>query len=212
MHLGSGASVCAIRNGESVDTSMGLTPLDGLPGATRSGSIDPSLIFHYTSEASKISHQATEAVDISDAEEILNKHSGWKALTGTTNFAEITKHYGDPSFPKHTLAFDIFKDRILNFVGSYFLKLGGAQHIDAVVFSGGIGERSALLRKAVVDRCRCLGFDLDDEQNEGVDKKEGSVVPIGGATVQTLVCRTDEQLEMARECSSGMYDKEGPEF
>lgn len=66
MHLGSGASVCAIKNGKSIDTSMGLTPLDGLPGATRSGHVDPSLIFHYTNNASKLSRQAAEAVEITD--------------------------------------------------------------------------------------------------------------------------------------------------
>ncbi|KAL5525634.1 hypothetical protein ACEPAG_6970 [Sanghuangporus baumii] len=203
MHLGSGASVCAIKDGKSVDTSMGLTPLDGLPGATRSGHVDPSLIFHYTSEAARISRIATEPVEITEAEEILNREAGWKALTGTTNFAQVAERAGKEEYPNETLAFLMFVDRILGFVGSYLLKLGGAPRVDALVFSGGIGERSAKLRAAVLERCKCVGFALDDAKNDSVDKMEGSVVEIGIGTegMKSLVCRTDEQLEMARQCS-----------
>jgi acetate kinase len=83
--------MCAIKNGQSLDTSMGLTPLHGLPGATRSGAIDPAAIFHYTNNADRISHDKKHAVDVTvtDAETILNKEAGWKALTGTTDFGEI---------------------------------------------------------------------------------------------------------------------------
>jgi acetate kinase len=97
MHLGSGASVCAIKDGNSLDTSMGLTPLHGLPGATRSGAIDPAAIFHYTNNAGRISHDKKHAVDVTvtEAEEILNKKAGWKAMTGTTNFGEIVKGISD---------------------------------------------------------------------------------------------------------------------
>ena len=108
MHLGSGASVCGIKDGKSIDTSMGLTPLDGLPGATRSGSVDASLIFHYTNSAGRLSRRAAEAVEITDAEEILNVESGWKSLTGTTNFAVIADRAGKEEHPNETLAFDIY--------------------------------------------------------------------------------------------------------
>lgn len=132
LHLGSGASACAIKNGKSIDTTMGLTPVSGLPGGTRSGDIDPSLIFHYTSEVAKLSPSSTKDLHISKAEEILNKQSGWKALTGTSNFAEIAK----PDAPEsHKLAMDIFVDRIVGYVGSYYVKLGG--EVDALVFAGG---------------------------------------------------------------------------
>ncbi|TDL16842.1 acetate and butyrate kinase [Rickenella mellea] len=206
MHLGSGASICAIKDGKSLDTSMGLTPVDGLPGATRSGAIDPSLIFHYTSDAGKISHSATGNVHVTEAEDILNKRSGWKALTGTTDFGQIvqgTFNPSDPLYLKYKLAFDIFLDRILNFLGAYYLKLGGSGHLDAVVFSGGIGERSKELREAVIERCACLGFKLDKRKNTGVDEVDGSVVEIGegDAAAKVMVCRTDEQLEMARQCA-----------
>lgn len=94
-------------------------------------------------------------------------------------------------------------DRVLNFVGAYIVKLGGAQHIDALVFSGGIGEKSAQLRRAVVEACACLGFGIDERANDSVDSVEGSVVGVGGGgegRAQTVVCRTDEQVEMARQC------------
>lgn len=197
LHLGSGASVCAIHNGQSLDTSMGLTPLDGLPGATRSGSVDASLIFHFTSSAGRISRRAAEAVEITDAEEILNKESGWKSLAGTTDFAVIADRAGqEEKYPMETLAFNILVDRILTYVGSYFLKLGGLKNVNAIVFAGGIGERSAKLRRAVIERCECLGFALDDAKNEGVSKAEGTVFEIGEGEngVKTLVCRTDEQV------------------
>ncbi|KAK5987637.1 putative acetate kinase [Cladobotryum mycophilum] len=200
MHLGSGASVCAIKGGKSWDTSMGLTPLAGLPGATRSGSVDPSLVFHYASDVGKLSPASTEQLHISRAEEILNKQSGWKSLTGTTNFSIIS----DSEEPQHRLAFDLFVDRICGFVGSYFVALRGK--VDALVFAGGIGENSAKLRAAVVEQVECLGFSIDGVHNDGAEegKEEGNVVrDVGSKTakLRVLVCQTDEQLEMARACT-----------
>jgi len=198
LHLGSGASVCAISEGKSFDTSMGLTPLSGLPGATRSGSVDPSLIFHYTNKAGKISHDQKQAVDlhVTEAEKLLNKNSGWKAITGTTDFGEITKKAKDGG--KEQLAFDLFVDRILDFIGAYHLKLRGK--VDAVVFSGGIGEKSEELRRTICGYMECLGYPkIDEEKNSSVnDKMEDKVVEI--ADKRVLVCRTDEQFEMARQC------------
>lgn len=188
LHLGSGASACAIRNGQSIDTSMGLTPVSGLPGGSRSGDIDPSLIFHYTSTASKMSPSSTKDLHISQAEEILNKQSGWKALAGTTDFSKIAEPNAPPS---HKLTFDIFLDRIVGYVGDYFVKLDGK--VDALVFAGGIGEKSALLRERVTQKCSCLGFSLDKERNNnpGADR----VVEIGKREkTATLVCKTDEEV------------------
>ena len=171
---------------------MGLTPASGLPGATRAGAIDPTLIFHYTHKAGKITHSKAgmRDVGITEAEEILNKRSGWNALAGTTNFADIVKRREEDEGA--ALAFDIFVDRILDFVGAYYLKLGG--QVDALVFAGGIGERSIELRETVALRCECLGFGLDADQNRKVDDIEGSVVPIGE---KLLVCRTDEQVSFS---------------
>ncbi|PLB36155.1 putative acetate kinase [Aspergillus candidus] len=210
LHAGSGASICAIKDGESVDTSMGLTPLAGLPGATRSGSIDPSLVFHYTSDAGKRTPGSTRNMHISTAEEILNKQSGWKALTGTTDFSQIA--VPNPPSAAHKLAFDIFVDRIVGFVGNYFVKLDGA--VDAIVFAGGIGERSAMLRKAIVDKVRCLGVaPVDEAANErgfGNGDGDGNVIDVsgsGGKGPKVLVCQTDEQFEMAYNCIQTYGDK-----
>ncbi|KAF8442383.1 Acetokinase family-domain-containing protein [Boletus edulis BED1] len=213
LHLGSGASACAIRGGKSIDTSMGLTPLSGLPGATRAGDVDPSLIFHYASEPlSRLSYDSamSKEVHVTRAEEILNRQAGWKALTGTTDFGEIIKKadlstppsvaIGDPC----TLAFHIVLGRILHYVGAYHLSLRGK--VDALVFAGGIGERSQDLRSAIGEAVNCLGYSaIDEHVNQGLEHHEGSVVDIGkdeGGN-RMLVCRTDEQFEMARECSLG---------
>lgn len=188
LHLGSGASACAIKNGKSIDTTMGLTPVSGLPGGTRTGDVDPSLVFHYTSDASSLSPASTKDLHISTAEEILNKQSGWKALTGTTDFSKIAV----PDAPEtHKLALNIFVDRIVGYIGNYYVKLEGK--MDAVVFAGGIGERSAYLRQLVVEKCACLGFTLDEEKNNQVN---GDVVDIGlsDAKIRTLVCATDEDV------------------
>lgn len=256
LHLGSGASVCAIQNGQSLDTSMGLTPVSGLPGATRAGDIDGSAIFHYLArngdgsgsgndtdedDVGRMSHEKLQGVEVhvTRAEEILNKQSGWKSLTGTTDFGTIVKRRNaalgkerekeeekDGEEDLATLAYDIFVDRLLTFVGSYYVKLGG--RVDALVFAGGIGERSVEVRESVVRGAACLGFEIDQEKNQGVSKvrKEGGesvkVVNVsggGGDGKKVLVCWTDEQvcqssfsavrftnvivlqLEMARECT-----------
>lgn len=225
LHLGSGASACAIRNGKSVDTSMGLTPLAGLPGATRSGNVDPSLVFHFASDADRPSPSSTKDMHITTAEEILNKKSGWKALTGTTDFGEIVSRAIIPaSQPPSSeeekqlrsrcrLAYAIFVDRVAAFVGSYFVALHG--QVDALVFAGGIGESSAALRSAVLEKVACLGFAVDEAKNEracpgtrgGKGEDASAVADITSDTgdrgsMRTLVCWTDEQYEMARQCSS----------
>ncbi|KAF4947252.1 hypothetical protein FGADI_10561 [Fusarium gaditjirri] len=195
LHLGSGASACAIKGGKSWDTSMGLTPLAGLPGATRSGSVDPSLVFHYASDVGKLSPASTKHLHISRAEEILNKESGWKSMTGTTNFGVVA----ESDEPTHRLAFDIFVDRIAGFVGSYFVTLEG--RVDALIFAGGIGEHSAKLRSAVVERVACLGFALDHASNQEPIKDVVQELGKRDARQRVLVCQTDEQLEMARLCA-----------
>lgn len=221
LHLGSGASVCAIKQGKSLDTSMGLTPLTGLPGATRSGQVDPSLIFHYTNKAGRISHDRSQEVNVhvTNAEDILNKRSGWKAITGTTDFGEIVgkmKEHAEQvrqgtagaDEAKWQLAFDLFVDRICDFVGAYYLKLDGA--VDAVVFSGGIGEKSIELREAVVAKMRCIGFALDAERNAGVSGQEGVVFDIGASKDdhRVLMCRTDEQVRaLLATCRCGLLTR-----
>lgn len=175
---------------------MGLTPLAGLPGATRSGDVDPSLVFHFTHDAGKLSPLSTKDMHLTTAEEILNKKSGWQAITGTTDFGAISSRAeeGDEACK---LAFDIFVDRILGFVGNYYVKLGG--EVDALVFAGGIGEKGGRLRAAIVSRLACLGFELN-ASTSGQNLGDEGVVEISNNTSKhkVLVCQTDEQAEMAR--------------
>lgn len=135
---------------------------------------------------------------ITQAEEILNKNSGWKALTGTTDFGVISNKAGTDEDKDGTcsLAFDLFVDRILNYVGPYFVKLDGK--VDALVFAGGIGEKGVKLRAKVVEGVRCLGFEVDEGRNEKLGGDVVVDISKEGARFKTLVCRTDEQLEMAR--------------
>ncbi|KAI9852249.1 MAG: hypothetical protein M1838_001291 [Thelocarpon superellum] len=200
LHLGSGASACAIRQGKSLDTSMGLTPLAGLPGATRSGDVDPSLVFHFTHDAGKLSPSSTKEMHISTAEEILNKQSGWKALTGTTDFGKIAS--SDDASCRLTV--DIFVDRIVGFIGSYFVKLDGK--VDALVFAGGIGEKSALVRGKVMAKCRSLGFELDAHNNDAPADEVVADIGHVGAARRSLVCQTDEQAVIVAESEENVEE------
>jgi acetate kinase len=156
-----------------------------------------SLVFHYASDVGKLSPASTQDLHISRAEEILNKESGWKALAGTTNFGAIA----DSDDPACKLAFDLFVDRICAYIGSYFVSLGG--NIDALVFAGGIGERSQTLRTRVIELVGCLGFKIDVTLNTHVPENNVVVYDVGAkdARFRTLVCRTDEQLELGTICA-----------
>ncbi|KAI7315630.1 acetate kinase, partial [Hortaea werneckii] len=200
LHLGSGCSATCIQSGVSIATSMGLTPVSGLPGATRSGDVDPSLIFHYTHSAGRLSTASAADAEktsegakmhITRAEEILNKESGWKSLAGTTDFGALCA-MAFPSSPSSSssssnpnnnneeegklahLAFTILVSRIVDFIAAYYVKLSG--EVDALVFAGGIGEKGSILREAVVERIQCLGFELDGDLNASPAFKGGEDV------------------------------------
>ncbi|KAF3940712.1 hypothetical protein ABW19_dt0202989 [Dactylella cylindrospora] len=203
LHLGSGASICAIKKGKSYDTTMGLTPLDGLPGGSRSGTVDPSLIFHFSSRPSDVD-KTPFSVELSHAENILNTESGFKALTGTPSFSTILAT--DPPTEDSALTINLFLDRILSYIGSYWLKLGGGKGgVDAIVFAGGIGEGSPQLREMIVNGLDGLNGDfdsLDKERNEANEVDNQTVFSIGAGTgrIKFLVCQTDEEVEMMEEC------------
>ncbi|GAB5593286.1 hypothetical protein Unana1_08186 [Umbelopsis nana] len=189
LHLGSGSSVCAIQHGKSLDTSMGLTPLSGLPGGTRSGDIDPSAIFHFIPDPTHI-----EKEHLSRAEKVLNKESGITAICGTSNVSEITKRKDKDA----QLALDLFVNRIQNFIGAYFVALQGA---DAIVFTGGIGENSDILRTKVVERLDCLGCHIDGHKNTAaIDQLDNGPVDISasGSKVKVVVVATNEEYQVAQ--------------
>lgn len=128
---------------------------------------------------------------ITTAEEILNKKSGFKALTGTSDFGAITQK-ADGGDEACKLAFDIFVDRVLNFIGSYYVKLGG--QVDALVFAGGIGEKGAGFRQEVLGQCACLGFELDHEKNKSPADETVTDVGSKASKHRILICQTDEQV------------------
>ena len=185
-HLGNGASVCAVRDGHSVDTSMGLTPMEGLVMGTRSGDIDPGLMLHLMS----VENMGREQLD-----ELLNRKSGLLGLTGKADMRDIEKaaHEGDMAAE---LALEIFAYRLRQYIGAYAVVLG---RVDGVAFSGGIGEHSAEMRKRVCERLRLLGLHLDGKLNTSAAGETPTRIspPWGG--VEVWVIPTDEERQIARE-------------
>ncbi|KAI8377822.1 acetate kinase [Radiomyces spectabilis] len=200
MHLGNGSSVCAIRNGQSFDTTMGLTPVSGLPGGTRSGDIDPSAVFHLVSRPDE--ERGDEFIHLSKAEEILNKCSGFKGLCGKSNMAEILELAKQDTEEGHDaqLTLDIFINRIQNYIGAYFVALEG---VDAILFTGGIGEHAAPVREAIAAKLKCLGIQLDEKKNSEVKDhlSEKGVMDISSSqsSVRIYVVETNEELQIAQQ-------------
>jgi acetate kinase len=185
-HLGNGASISAIRGGVAVDTSMGLTPLQGLVMGTRSGDVDPGLHAYLAREAN---------MSVAEIDRLLNNRSGISGLTGgTSDFRDLAARIeaGDAAAK---LAYDVYIHRLVSYIGSYLAILGG---IDAITFTAGVGENDDAVRESVCDRLAPLGFLLDDEANR-VRSKEPRRISQPDSPVQILVVPTNEELAMARE-------------
>ena len=183
LHLGNGASVAAIRGGACVDTSMGMTPLEGLVMGTRSGDIDPAIPFYLMREFS---------LSPEKVENLLNKESGLKGVCGFSDMREIQERAGQGD-ERAVLAFDMFCYRIRKYLGAYCAVLG---RLDGIVFTGGIGENSAAVRSSVCKGLRHLGITLDERKNGAATGKAADVHE-DGAPVRVLVVRTNEELEIA---------------
>ncbi|HET7278912.1 MAG TPA: acetate kinase [Dermatophilaceae bacterium] len=185
LHLGNGASACAVREGQSVETSMGLSPLEGLVMGTRSGDVDPSLGAYLARVA---------GLDPGDYDEALNRRSGLKGLTGDSDFREVQsrRSRGDADAG---LAFDVTVHRLLKYTGGYAVLLG---RVDALVFTGGIGENSPELRAAVMEGLGLLGLELDETAN--ADGEPERKVTSAQSRVPAYVIPTNEELEIARAC------------
>lgn len=196
-HLGSGASSACIRGGKSIDTSMGLTPLEGLVGGTRTGTIDPTAIFHHTKDY--WTDAGLPGIKVSKAEALMNKKSGLTALAGTPNFATITTHANDPTSPEHArskLAYDVFVDRLMGFVSQYLAKLLATlpiNEIDGLVFSGGIGENASGLRADVLRRLGWLGTEVDAAKNDARSDEVVREITVPGSKLRGWVILTDEE-------------------
>ena len=183
LHLGNGCSATAIRNGASVDTSMGMTPLEGLVMGTRSGDIDPSIPFFLGREASMSPEQI---------ETLLNKQSGLKGVCDISDMREIHAA-GEAGREDAKLAEEMFAYRVKKYVGAYMAVLG---RVDAVLFTGGIGEQSARIRQLVCEGLEPLGMELDPQAN-AVRGEGCRAISRASSRTPILVVPTDEELEIA---------------
>jgi acetate kinase len=188
LHLGNGCSAAAILRGDSVDTSMGLTPLEGLVMGTRSGDIDPAIVDFLS---------AKEGLSPQEVETLLNKQSGLIGISGLTNdMRELMAEARENNDRRARLAIEIFCYRAKKYVGSYLAAMGGA---DAIVFTGGIGENSAEVRALICDGLAWLGLELDGKQNMAhTDGREG-LISREGSRLAAYVIPTDEELLIARD-------------
>ncbi|HWG25401.1 acetate kinase [Actinospica sp.] len=185
LHLGNGASVSAIEGGRSVETSMGLTPLEGLVMGTRSGDIDPAIPAYL---------ERVARLDAAAVDEALNRESGLLGLAGSNDLRDVKKQ-ADGGDPAARLAIDVYCHRIRKYVGAYYAVLG---RVDAVVFTAGVGENDPLTRERSLAGLERLGIAVDRERNESGDRDERFISP-DGAEVAVLVVPTDEELEIARQ-------------
>jgi acetate kinase len=186
LHLGNGCSATAIRNGQSIDTSMGFTPLEGLVMGTRSGDLDPALVSYLARK---------EQVDAAAVENWLNKRSGLLGISGISNdMRELTAAY--QTNPRARLAVDVFCYRARKYLGAYLAALAGAAQ--AVIFSGGIGENSSLVRKSIIDPMAWAGLSLDDAANNRVIGCDGRI-STAQARLEIFVVHTDEEAIIAQE-------------
>ena len=185
LHLGNGASASAVRGGACIDTSMGLTPLEGLVMGTRSGDIDPAVLFHLA---------RVGGYTIDQLDELLNRKSGMLGLSGYTDMRDVHDAVAAGDERVKT-ALDVYYHRIKGYVGKYYAELG---RVDVITFTAGIGENDDIVRLNALAGLERLGIQVDPERNAG-RIKEPTVISPDGAEVTVLVIPTKEELEIARE-------------
>lgn len=195
LHLGNGCSVCAIKGGNSIDTSMGLTPLEGLVMGTRSGDLDPSILEF-------LIHK--EGMTIAEVDTLLNKQSGLLGLSGLTNdmrdlIAEETEHQDR----RAKLAIDIFCLRVKKYIGAYMAVMG---KVDALIFTGGIGENAPSIRERITEGLVHLGIEIDKNLNGTLTGGKEGEMGKKGSLVRSFVIPTNEELLIARDTVRCMKD------
>ncbi|HKQ37284.1 MAG TPA: acetate/propionate family kinase [Verrucomicrobiae bacterium] len=184
LHLGSGCSASAVRDGKPIATSMGFTPLEGLVMATRSGSIDPGILFHT---------MRTRGFSVDDAEQALNKSSGLLGVSGVSSDYREVEKAAARGHPRAKLALDIYTDSIVSVVGAYSALLEG---LDVLVFTGGVGENNAPLRASVCQRLAWMDLEIDPRANETC--ADDPHITTHSSRVLVFVIRTREDLMIAR--------------
>lgn len=188
-HLGNGSSICAVDGGKSVDTSMGLSPLEGLIMGTRSGDIDPSVMEFICKK---------ENMDINGIMEVLNKKSGVQGLSGVSSDFRDLQAGSDEGNERCKMAVDVFCYRVLKYIGAYVAAMNG---VDAIAFTAGLGENDQVVRRKIVSRLGYLGITLDDEAN-GRARGTETVISTPDSKVPVWVVPTNEELAIARETVS----------
>jgi len=183
-HLGNGASACAIKYGESVDTSMGFTPLEGLVMGTRSGDIDMGAVSYIMDK---------EKIGTKSASVLFNKHSGLLGITGISSDSREIRAAADKGDERCLLAIRMFDYRIKKYIGAYAACMGG---VDVLVFTGGIGENSVSTRAGVCEDLEFLGVEIDPQINEGV-RGEERIISKEGSKVKVMVVPTNEEWMIA---------------
>lgn len=184
-HLGNGASVTAIDGGRSVETSMGLTPLEGLVMGTRSGDLDPGVIFHLARRA---------GLSIDELDDLLNKRSGVLGLSGLSDMRDV-KAGLDRGDPVITLAFDVYVHRLRSYAGAYLAQLGG---VDVISFTAGVGENAPRVRAEALETLGFAGVQIDSERNWAPGRGI-RIISTDASRVSVLVVPTNEELEIARQ-------------
>ena len=188
LHLGNGASAAAVHNGRAMDTSMGLTPLAGLVMGTRTGDIDPGIIFHLAREA----QMSIDEIDV-----LLNKKSGVKGLAGVNDFRALREMIDDGNSDAW-LAYNIYIHQLRRFIGSYMIILG---RVDAITFTAGVGENDVEVRADALADLEVYGIKIDPERN-AVRSDEPREISTDDSTVKVLVVPTNEELAIAQKAAA----------
>ncbi len=184
-HLGNGASISAVNCGKSVDTSMGLTPLEGLVMGTRSGDLDPAIIDFVGKK---------EGLSLDEMNEVLNKKSGMLGISGVSSDGRDLEAAAETGNKRAQLALDVFDYRVIKYIGAYAAAMNG---VDAIAFTAGIGENNIKMRKDVCSSLTYLGVKLDEEKNNV--RGEERIISADDSKVQVLLVPTNEELAIARE-------------
>ena len=184
VHLGNGSSIAAIKNGECYDTTMGLTPLEGLVMGTRSGDLDPTVMTFLMNE---------KGYSADEMNQILNKKSGVLGVSGLSSDFRDLEEAAEKRNERAQLALDMFITRVRRYVGGFMAELG---HVDAISFAGGIGENSASMRKLILENMEEYGIIIDDAKN---DTREEAVISADNSRVKVLIVPTNEELMIARD-------------
>ncbi len=184
-HLGNGASISAVNCGKSVDTSMGLTPLEGLVMGTRSGELDPAIIDFVGKK---------EGLSLDEMNEVLNKKSGMLGISGVSSDGRDLEAAAETGNKRAQLALDVFDYRVIKYIGAYAAAMNG---VDAIAFTAGIGENNIKMRKDVCSSLTYLGVKLDEEKNNV--RGEERIISADDSKVQVLLVPTNEELAIARE-------------